>query len=240
MLLSENIYFLILFTLPAAFNIIYNTYIRRVPRSYKDKSVELSECVIFCLAVFFGNILVLKKEVILFARYILLENEEVAEFISKTKFDYIDFMMQYFIVNMIMSVVMIMLWNLILKKIYLVITNIINKSFGRPEETGFSDVWRNLFETNELLNVYDHAVKIEKGGQLITAGIIAMNQAPNEDEKEIVVYNTEHIIELFEEDKKKKYKKRILGDSVYEYYNIQNDILIKFYSLEKYDKIYGK
>ena len=39
MFFSENIYFLILFTLPAALNVIYNAHIRHVPVAKPDKSV---------------------------------------------------------------------------------------------------------------------------------------------------------------------------------------------------------
>ena len=102
MLLSENIYFLILFTLPAAFNIIYNTYIRHVPRSYQDKSVELAECIIYCLFVFLANILILKKDMISFVNYMLLDKSDsvaVTEFFEKFQFDYITFMIHYFKVN---------------------------------------------------------------------------------------------------------------------------------------------
>ena len=57
MFFSENIYFLIFFTLPAALNVIYNAHIRHVPVAKPDKSVELAECIIFCFAVFMWNIL---------------------------------------------------------------------------------------------------------------------------------------------------------------------------------------
>lgn len=50
MIFSENIYFLILFTLPATLNIIYNAHIRHTPVAKPDKSVELAECVAFCFA----------------------------------------------------------------------------------------------------------------------------------------------------------------------------------------------
>lgn len=239
MLFSENIYFLILFTLPAAFNIIYNTYIRHVPRSYQDKSVELAECIIYCLFVFLANILILKKDVVSFINYMFLDKSNsvaVADFLEEFQFDYITFMIHYFVVNIATSIGIIFIWNSLLVSFYRCCCNIINELKGRPEEVAFGDVWRNLFETNELIDVNNHAVWIEKGGQLVTTGLIGMYQAPNESEKEIVVYNTERIKEIFDEDRKKSYRERIFKDSVYEYYNIEKDILIKFYSLSEYNK----
>ena len=240
MVLSENIYFLILFTLPAAFNIIYNTNIRHVPRKYKDKSEELAECVLFCLVVLFINSLLLRRQVDLFIEYMLLDADEIAVFVENTEFDYMDFIISYFIINMLTSIFVIGIWNLLLKRILLKIYNLINRLFGKPEITAFGDVWTNLFETNELIDINDCAIKIEKSGALVTAGLISMYQAPNEDEKEIAVYNTEFIKEIFDEDQDKEYKDRIFKQPVCEYYNIDKDILIKFYTLEQYDEIYGE
>lgn len=240
MILSENLYFLILFTLPAAINIIYNTHIRYVPKSYKDKSVELAECIFFCLNVFIINVLILKDKVRLFFEYLLLKESDVQAFIEKTKFDYLDFMIQYFLINLLTSIVVICIWNWVLKKMYLLGNNKINKLIGRAEEAKYGDVWRNIFEEKELIDVNNHAVLIEKNGQMVTTGLIGMYQAPNEEQKEIVVYNTERIKELLEEDKIKQYENRVFKDSVYEYYNISEDVLIKFYSLEEYDKLVEK
>ena len=240
MVFSENIYFLILFTLPAAFNIIYNTNIRQVPKSYKDKTSELAECVLFCLVVFFINILLLRKDVELFAQYMMLDADEVSAFEESQGFDYIDFIIRYFITNMIASISVIAIWNLLLKRLLLIAYNQINKLFHRPEVKAFGDVWTNLFETKELVDVNNCAIKIEKGGELITAGLISMYQAPNEDEKEIAVYNTDFVKEIFDEDSKKEYSERIFKQPICEYYNIEKDILIKFYDLDKYDEVYGE
>lgn len=240
MFFSENLYFLILFTLPAAFNVIYNTYIRTVPTSYRDKTVELAECIVYCLVVFFVNVLILRKSVTLFAEYAMLEKENVQAFVDSTKFNYIDFMIRYFAVNLVTSIGVIIIWNAIVKQVYLRICNKVNEWCGRPEESPFGDVWRNLFEANELLDVYNHAIEIRKSDVLITAGLIAMHQAPNQEEKEFVLYNTDYIKEILSEDKEKSYDERVFKESVYEYYNISTDVLIKFYSLEKYDGMQEK
>lgn len=110
MLFSENIYFLILFTLPAALNVIYNAHIRHVPVAKPDKSIELAECIIFCFAVFMCNIVVMHKEMTLFAEYCLLQKDKIAQFCSNTGFNYINFMIKYFIVNAGTSIIVLIVW----------------------------------------------------------------------------------------------------------------------------------
>lgn len=89
MLFSENIYFLILFTLPAALNTIYNSHIRQVPVAKNDKSVELAECIIFCLAVFCVNIFIMHEDMLLFSQYATLSGEKLETFVTTSHFNYI-------------------------------------------------------------------------------------------------------------------------------------------------------
>ena len=150
MFFSENIYFLILFTLPAALNVIYNAHIRHVPVAKPDKSVELAECIIFCFAVCMWNILFMHKDMALFAQYSLLQEDEISQFCSDTGFNYISFMIKYFIINIATSIGTIAIWYTFGQWIYRKTGNLINKYKDRPEELKFCDVWSNVFETNML------------------------------------------------------------------------------------------
>lgn len=172
MLFSENIYFLILFTLPAAMNVIYNAHIRQVPITKEDKSVELAECVIFCLTVFLINIFIMKNDMLLFTQYLLLSEDKIEAFLTLTGFQYIDFMIKYFFVNFISSVVVIILWYLIGQAIFRWGQNILNDLQNRPTEYKFSDVWSNVFETNEIIDIHNCIIRIERSGELVTAGLI--------------------------------------------------------------------
>lgn len=55
MQIFDNLYFLIIFTVPAAIHILYHTYIRLDARKQPDKSVEIAESVAFCAVVLFIN-----------------------------------------------------------------------------------------------------------------------------------------------------------------------------------------
>ena len=112
-----------------------------------------------------------------------------------------------------------------------------NRKINRPDEMKFPDVWTNLFETKEIVDVENVAVKIEKGGNLVSAGLIRLYPAPDIESREIALYNTDRVKEIFEEDKSKDIKDRIFPNAGCEYYDFDTDTLIKFYSLENYDKM---
>lgn len=240
MILSENIYFLILFTLPAALNVIYNAHIRRVPIAKEDKSVELAECIVFCLAVFLVNIFIMHNDMLLFTQYVMLSDDEIEPFLISTGFQYVNFMIKYFIVNIISSVAIIALWYSIGQAIFRWIHNKINSFGNRPTEYKYSDVWSNVFETDKIVDINNCIIKIERSGNLVTAGLIQLYSAPNKANKEFVLYNTDLIKQLFEDDCKKKLEKRMFKQAICEYYDIQNDVLIKFYDTKKYDEKYAK
>lgn len=238
MLFFDNIYFLILFTLPAALNVIYNAHVRGVPVSKDDKSIEIAECVMFCVAVFFVNIAFIHDDMRLFSRYITLEGAELKLFLETTKFIYVDFIIKYFIVNIISSVSVIVIWYTIGQWLFRFIGNMFNRIRKRPKEYKYSDVWSNVFETKDFIDINNCIIKIERAGILVTAGLIRLYSAPNKQSKEFVLYNTDLIKQLFEDDTNKKLEKRMFKQSLYEYYDIQNDLLIKFYDTKEYNKKY--
>lgn len=239
MLFSENIYFLILFTLPAALNTIYNSHIRQVPVAKNDKSVELAECIIFCLAVFCVNIFIMHEDMLLFSQYATLSGEKLETFVTTSHFNYIDFLIKYCVINIFSSIGIIAFWYLIGQAIFRWTQNKMNALLKRPTEYKFSDVWSNVFETSQIVDIDNCIIKIERSGNLVTAGLIKLYSAPNQPSKEFVLYNTDLIKQLFEDDSKKNLKKRMFQQTLCEYYDVQNDLLIKFYDTENYDKEYA-
>lgn len=239
MLFSESVYFLILFTLPAALNIIYNVHIRRVPVMRQDKSVELAECVLFCMAVFFMNLVFMRTEILKFSRYIILDKTERDVFAATEKFDFLSFMIHYFILNLASSMAVIFTWHTLGQWTLRKMKNLINRAAGRDEELKYSDVWRNLFETEEIIDVSRCIVKIERAGQTVTAGLLRVYPAPTVEKKELALYNTDSIRELFEEDKEKDVSDRIFPFAEVEYYDIETDTLIKFYKSNRYEAHYA-
>ena len=153
MVLSENIYFLLLFTLPAALNIIFNSHLRSVPQKEKDKSVELAVSIVFCLIVFFCNLMFMQEDIRELGQYLLLPVEEQSEFCRISRFDYFNCLVKYFVVNLFSSIVVIVLWYSVGQWIFRKSKNIVNRKINRPDEMKFPDVWTNLFETKEIVDV---------------------------------------------------------------------------------------
>ncbi|MDO5541405.1 MAG: hypothetical protein Q4F83_15295 [Eubacteriales bacterium] len=235
MVLSENVYFLILFTLPAALNVIYNAYIRHTPIAREDKSVELAECIIFCLAVFLVNVLYMKEDILAFAEYSMNELSD-----EQRDFNYISFMIKYFVTNMISSILVIVAWYTIGQKLWRYIRNKLNVFRKRPEELKFSDVWSNVFETNNIIDISNCIIKIEHDGSLVSAGLIRAYSAPNRSNREFVLYNTDLIKQLFEDDANLKLDERMFQNAICEYYDADKNVLIKFYDTKKYDEEYAE
>ena len=238
MVFSENIYFLILFTLPAALNVIYNAHIRHVPVAKSDKSIELAECIVFCFMVFICNIALMHKEMVLFAEYSLLQENEIMQFCNETGFEYINFMIKYFIVNIITSIVVVVAWYTLGQWIFRKITNIVNTCENRPQELKFSDVWSNLFETNTYVNPKDLVVCIERGGSVITTGVLMAYSSPNQGNREFLLTDTDLIRQIFEDDRNVPLENRIFPQALYEYYDTGQDILVKLYDPQKYNDKY--
>ena len=238
MVFSENIYFLILFTLPAALNVIYNAHIRHVPVAKPDKSVELAECIIFCFAVFMCNIVFMHKEMSLFSKYSLLQEKEILNFCHQTGFNYINFIIKYFIVNIATSIGVLIAWYTLGQWIFRKITNMLNTCENRPQELKFSNVWSNLFETNTYVNPKDLVVCIERGGSVITTGVLMAYSSPNQENREFLLTDTDLIRQIFEDDRNVTLENRIFPQALYEYYDTGQDILIKLYDPQKYNDKY--
>ncbi len=237
MVLSENIYFLLLFTLPAALNIIFNSHLRSVPQKENDKSAELAVSIVFCLAVFFCNLMFMQEDIREMGQYLLLSAEERPGFCRASDFDYFNCLIKYFVINLISSIFVIVLWYSAGQWIFRKGKNRVNRRINRPDEMKFPDVWTNLFETKEIVDVENVAVRIEKDGALVSAGLIRVYPTPEIGTREIALYNTDRVKEIFKEDESKKVKDRIFPYADCEYYDFGTDTLIKFYSLDNYDKM---
>nr|DAF69114.1 MAG TPA: hypothetical protein [Bacteriophage sp.] len=233
--LHESLYLIIMFSVPAAMHIIYNAFIRIVPRNQPDKSIELAENIIFCSVVFILNLIILNEKVMQFTKYIFLnENER-----ELSTFAYIDFAILYTIVNLITSLFVIIFWYKFGKSILLWVVNKINKKSRKVEELEFPDVWRNIFENNKIIeNIFDVCIVIEQGGVMMTAGLLQTYQSPNCEDRELLLYNTEQIKEIFREDEKKSPCDKVFYPALYEFYDGKSSLLFKFYALDKYKEIF--
>lgn len=85
----------------------------------------------------------------------------------------------------------------------------------------------------------DLVICIEKGGMLIIAGVVMIYSPPNQEKKEFLLTDTDLVRQIFEDDKEVSLDERIFPQAEYEYYDVQQDILIKLYKAKKYNEVYG-
>lgn len=229
MQIFDNIYFLIIFTVPAAIHILYHTYIRLNTRQQQDKSVEIAESVAFCAAVLFINILLMQTDIKNFVQY--LSSKRTIEF------DYPMFMAKYCIMTISVSVAVIIVWYLFGIKIFRKVVNLVNKMLGRPLEVEQSDTFNAIFNSTDIIDTMNKAVAVYKGTNLVTAGLIAAYDPPQNQGKKLALKNSDYVKELLQDDQKRPVEYRVFQCSELEYYDPQTDTLIKFYDLDKYDKL---
>ena len=231
MQIFDNLYFLIVFTVPAAIHILYHTYVRLNTRQQPDKTVEVAESVAFCATVLFVNVLLMQEDIKKFLLY--LNSKQI-------NFDYPKFMAKYCIMTVIVSVAVIIAWYLVGIKIYRYIVNIVNKKLGRPLESDQTDTFNAIFNSTQLIDVVNEAIAIYKGTDLVTAGIIAAYDPPQNNNKQIALHSCDHVKQLMYNDKYKDAKNKIFSSSELEYYDPKTDTLIKFYNLDKYNQCKGQ
>lgn len=62
---------------------------------------------------------------------------------------------------------------------------------------------------------------------------------PNQEKREFLLTDTDLVRQIFEDDKEVSLDERIFPQAEYEYYDVQQDILIKLYKAKKYNEVYG-
>lgn len=237
MIVSGNIYFVLMFVVPASVLLVYNKHFRRTPYIQENKSVEMAECVFFCTVVFAINLIVFKEKISNIARY-LLEQDIVAKNNIMSTDQVLFFMLQYALGNIVVSIILIAFYMLIIRRVKFWTENKIYNAMDQDETLQYADAWVNIFYSEQVIPKNEKViVSIEKAGRLVTAGIVEMYPAPNEKDKSLLLYNTEFIMELLEEDKKLDIDYRVFDFARHEFYDFEHDVLIKFYDVTKYDKL---
>lgn len=229
MQIFDNLYFLIIFTIPAAIHTLYHTYIRLNRRQQPDKSVEIAESVLFCAVVLLANVLLMQSDIKKFMLYLSDKH--------KIHFNYPMFMAKYCIMTIVVSIAVIIVWYLIGIKFYRYMINSVNRLLRRPQEAAQSDTFNAIFHSTEIIDVTNTAIAVYKNTKLITAGLLKAYDPPQEQGRKLALFNSDYVKELLYSDRAKPIDDRIFPYSVLEYYDSQTDTLIKFYDLEKYDQL---
>lgn len=135
---------------------------------------------------------------------------------------------------------MLVAWYTLGQWVFRQLKNVLNHIRKHPQELKFSDVWSNVFETNMYVDMDDCIIRIERNGELITAGVVSIYAPPNQQEKEFLLCDTDLVKQIFEDDDKLALNLKMFKQADYEYYNVTQDVLIKFYNTVEYNKMYGE
>ena len=221
---TDSLVFLVLFIVPGAIYIVFNRYVRLVPRLEKDESIRLSSALIFSSCVLAVNFLILQNDFEYFVG-------------NASIFEDTALLFRIITANLLISLVLCIVWAGAIKKyIYTRFVNFLNKTLKRPQESENEELWNDIFETKKYLNIVENnVVSIEKDG-VKTVGMIKAYTAAVTGRIEFLVAHSSDIEKYFEHDKSAKEEDRIFPTVEYVYLDITNGLKISFYDTSKYEE----
>lgn len=155
-----------------------------------------------------------------------------------TKLNNFDFLFKYILLT---ALVTYFVGKLLSARFYtenkLMLKNKLRKINNECEESEFITAWDEIFENYKNKSYEGIVIEIFKGGTLITQGEVSFYNPPDAGIQQIKLVNTETIKNYFAFDSKCENDiDKFFGSSIYELYDFEKDILIKFYNPEKYIK----
>lgn len=144
----------------------------------------------------------------------------------------------YFLLSSIVTVT----WYQVYKKaIYVALFNLYKKKLKDEkgillENINEPTVWENIFFTRKE-NEKRKIVSIFKDGNYVTSGELAGWNTGIDERRELRIFNSHVIEDVLAMDKTKEdVSERLLYNVEYEYYDVENGTLIRFYDPEKLDE----
>lgn len=226
---TDSVMFLFLFILPGAFSKLLLH--RFAPERYNEDGgktviMETSQVVVFSALVFAINLAIIWLcDNRLSATNIILNMRNEA------------FLLKYILLTFATTGIATYTIHSLNKTIVLKLVNGYNKFFNKPMELAYSTVWENLFESSALIDFANNpqVIAIEKGGDLLTCGFLTQIPAPNTKCNEVALSHTNAIRSYLARDEESDPNYRIFDAISYEYYNMEYDVVIKFYNMERYN-----
>jgi len=145
----------------------------------------------------------------------------------------------FFGITLILIIPGIPIYGWIIDSGVIKIVNMFRK--GKAKESKHLSPWHAVFD-NEKFSLDGRPVSIFKGKELVTIGYLDGWPAADQKKKDFVLINTWLFKELYYADKEKDRRYRLFDLIDAEYYDSDNDMLIKFYNKEyitKYLKEHG-
>lgn len=144
-----------------------------------------------------------------------------------------DFIFKYIAIVLI-SIPITEVIYVLYRKLMLKFVNVFYKLQGRDIiEREQKNGWEFLFE-NKDININDYCVEIVKNGNVVVRGRVAGYSPGSAKKKDITFADTVEYNMHFEAEKDKKDEDKMFNEIDYEYYDINNDLLIRLYKLDKF------
>ncbi|MBC5627270.1 hypothetical protein H8S20_00025 [Clostridium sp. NSJ-6] len=219
----ETIIIALIFSVPG---IIVNRVLFRIfPKSIETKSEyeKTITAIIDSIFVLVINMVILnlflKKNILTFN--ILLD-----------KLSYIIFFMKYVILTLCSCIIVSLIKKFIFNPIVLLVINKYKESKDGIKENEWPSAWESIFE-NSKISKNDMYITLEKNGQIITSGMLATYAPPNQERRDILLKDTQGFKLYLDNDKNLPKEKKLLDIIECEYYDFNNDLLIKVYDNKK-------
>lgn len=99
-------------------------------------------------------------------------------------------------------------------------------------EVDTKTAWEFIFDSANI-NPSDCCIEVVKNDTVITRGYLKAFSDVKSKNKELILTATNQVNEYFESEKKKPADKKVFNEIDFEYYNLDNDVLLRFYNMSK-------
>ena len=214
----ESIVVAILFLIPGFLVIQLDKRINPKINKNTTEIEKMIKALTLSLVVFFINFVFIR-----FVRNDISTIQELYNNVLRIRFCFL-----YFCISTISIIVTVVLFN-IFNSILLKVLNIIYSLQGRNiKENKEESVWELIFE-NKDIDLADYIIVIKRNGVIVSRGCIDSYSPAISDKKEFKLNSTDVVESYFKDDKTKE----LLTNIEFEYYDINNDMLIQFYNAKE-------
>lgn len=219
----ETILVAVIFSIPG---IISNRILFRVfPKSIGERTEyeKTITAIIDSIFVLILNIVVLN----------LFLNKDIKTFENLlTRLSYMSFFIKYSVLTLFNCFILSAIKRFLYNPLVLKVINLYKNNKGGIQENIWPSAWEYIFENPEI-SKKDMYITIEKNGEVITAGLVDVYPPPNQKNRDILLRDTQGFKLYLDNDKNIPEDKRLLDIIKYEYYDFNNDLLIKIYDNTK-------
>lgn len=99
-------------------------------------------------------------------------------------------------------------------------------------EVDTKTAWEFIFDSANI-NPSDCCIEVVKNDTVITRGYLKAFSDVKSKNKELILEATNQVNEYFESEKKEPIDKKVFNEIDFEYYNLDNDVLLRFYNMSK-------